>query len=212
MSVLPVTTSVLVVAALGPFFGVGADRSKSPQPFNDKVVLPGMVPPTMKSLGGSWHYGYMLREASLEGGKSNLIVGTALTLRDDGTYLLHYHARWNLAAVPLPDPGAAPTSGSLTGMDGRNVTEVGRFSLSGEMLLLEPTTIEYADLDDNRLVNQQTIKNQNRALVVRLEKARMAVGGRCARYQVDPVCLKTPVVWYSMKAQIGARWLGREPR
>jgi hypothetical protein len=48
----------------GPFHVEGPGRGKPPQPFDDKVSLPGKIPPTVKSLSGSWHFGYMLREVS----------------------------------------------------------------------------------------------------------------------------------------------------
>ena len=38
----------------------------------------------------------------------------------------------------------------------------------------------YAELENNSMVNQQTIKNENHALIVRLEKAHLTVAGRCA--------------------------------
>jgi hypothetical protein len=193
---LALATTLATMAFLGPFHMEGPGLGKPPKPFDDQVSLPGKIPPTVKSVSGSWHFGYMLREATLEGGKSDLMTGTALTLREDGTYQLHYHARWNIGMQ----------------MDGRNVTEEGRFSLSGEVLLLEPTGTNFAELDNNSVVNQQTIKNETHALIVRLDKAHLTVAGRCADYQVDPVCKETPIIWYRMSAQVGTRWLGREPR
>jgi hypothetical protein len=210
MNGLTLATSVALVAALGgPFFGMGPGRgSKPPQPFDEQVTLPGKIPPTVKSLAGAWHFVYRLDDATLEGGRTDLMVVHTLMLREDGTYRLLYSARWNL---PRPLPGM-PTSTGADGMKGRNVQETGHFSLSGEVLLLQPDVVEYADVEHNALVNREVIANESHTLIVRLDKARLAVAGRCASYQIDPVCVKTPIVWYPMKAQLGTRWLGREPR
>jgi hypothetical protein len=193
---LAVATVLVTTALFGPLHVEGPGRAKPPQPFDEKVSLPGKIPPTAKSLSGSWHFGYMLHEATLEAGKSELMSSTGLMLREDGTYQLHYHAVWNIGMA----------------MDGVNVTEEGRFSLSGEVLLLEPTGTVFAEIDDNKIVNQQTIRNQTHALIVRLEKTQLVIAGRCADYQVDPVCKEAPAVWYKMKAQVGRRWFGLEPR
>lgn len=199
------TTAALAV--LGPFFVSGSDRGRPPAPFDEKVVLPGKVPPTAKSLAGSWQYSYLLQDAKFEGGEGDLVVGTTLMLREEGTYQLHYHARWNLPR-PIPLPGPVSTAG----MKGRNVTEEGRFHLSGEVLLLEPSATQYADLENDALVNRELIRNENHTWVVRLDRTRLVLAGRCAAYQVDPVCTTTPLVWFQMKAQLGRRWLGLEPR
>ena len=106
MNGLGLAATLAILAALGPVFGGFGDRGKQPQPFDEKVTLPGKIPATAKSLSGAWQYGYHLDNADLEGGKSDLIVGSTLILREDGTYQLEYHARWNLPAIPLP--GASP--------------------------------------------------------------------------------------------------------
>jgi len=201
------TAAATAFAVLGPFFVSGPDRGRPPEPFDERVVLPGKIPSTARSIAGSWHYNYLLHDAKFEGGAGDLLVGTMLMLREDGTYQMHYHARWNLPGMnPLPVPAAAG------GMKGRNVTEVGRFHLSGEVLLLEPSTTQYADLENNALVNRELIRNENHTWIVRLDKTRLALAGRCRGYQVDPVCTTSPHVWFQMRAQLGRRWLGREPR
>jgi hypothetical protein len=211
MSGFTLATSFALIAALGgPMFGIGPGRGKPPQPFDDGVVLPGKIPATVKSVSGSWQFGYMLDDAALEGGPADLSVNTFLMLHEDGTYQLNYNARWNLPRAPLP--GTRPISDVVNGMKGRVVNESGHFSLSGEVLLLQPDVVEYGVLEGHTVVNLQKIANESHTLIVRLNKAKLAVAGRCASYQVDPVCTETPIIWYPMKAQIGLRWLGREPK
>lgn len=189
-----------VIAALGgPIFGSLGGRNKPPQPFDEDVVLPGQIPPSATSLRGGWAFSYMLDDAAMEGGPRDLIVGLTLFLRDDGSYQLHYHARWGFG---LGSPG----------VDGRNVTETGAFSLSGEVLLLQPDSVIYADIEKNVIVNEEEIEKASHTLIVRMDKAKLAMAGRCASWQIDPVCKDTPIVWYPMKAQVGMRWLGREPK
>src|SRR5262245_21695851 len=108
--------SLLALGAATVFGGVQRD-AKPPQRYDDKVVLRGAAPSNTKSVSGSWQYGYMLKDAMLESGKSDVIIGTVLTLNADGSYELHYHARWNLPAaqpqmkgpmsIPIPLPGIA---------------------------------------------------------------------------------------------------------
>jgi hypothetical protein len=211
-----IAASLAAIAAATVFGDVQRD-SKPPQPYNDKVVLPGKVPPTAKSVGGSWQYSYSLHDAPLESGRSDLVVGTVLTLNEDGSYRLHYHARWNFPRAPIPIPGQVPMPLPVPttpsgGLDGVNVSEDGRYVLSGQVLLLEPEATRLANLDNNRVVNERTLENEKHVLIVRLDKTQLAAAGRCASYQVDPVCKTTPLVWYTMKAQLGRRWLGIEPR
>jgi hypothetical protein len=202
MNGLLVTASAAVLAGVGPFFGMGADRGKPPQPFDEKVTLPGKIPETVKSTAGAWHYQYQLKDAPLEAKTSDLLVSITLTLREDGTYELFYVARWNLPSLFNPSAG----------MDGRNVTENGRYTRAGEILVLEPKGTAYMEVKGNTAGATQQIPNEKHTWIVRLEKAHLNVAGRCASYQVDPVCRDTPIVWFPLSAQLGSRWLGREPR
>jgi len=214
--------SLALVAGAASVFGDVQRDSKPPAPYNDKVVLPGSVPPTMQSVKGDWQFSYLLKDAPLESGKSDLIVSTVLMLDEAGSYQLHYTARWNLpkstniplpkipSPIPLPLPSSIPMSSG--GLDGLNVTETGRYVLSGQVLLLEPAETRQATVDNNKVVNQDSIANEKHVLIVRLDQTQLAVAGRCASYQVDPVCKKTQFIWYTMKAELGKRWLGVEPR
>src|SRR5690606_29868110 len=114
----PIGVAVAVVAGAVGFL-VGRSNHP-PQPFDDKVTLPGKAPGTAKDLSGAWFFNYRLSDAALESGKANLISLTILNLNEDGTYRLQYSARWNLSAGPLSGVTRKVT------MDGRNVVETGR--------------------------------------------------------------------------------------
>jgi hypothetical protein len=207
---LIIATSVVATALGGPFFGLARPGPEVlPKPFDENVTLPGKIPPSAKSISGSWMFTYQLQNAAVEGrNEGDLLVSTALMLREDGTYQLHYSARWNLPRPVLG--GVVPTVDERGGMNGRNVSETGRFTLSGEVLILKPDRVDYHEVEKNALVNQQQIENESHTLIIRLNKAHLSVAGRCASWQVDPICRDTPIIWYPMKASLGPRWLGRE--
>lgn len=201
MNGLVIAGTAVVLAALGPVFGMG-HSGDPPQRFDEKAALVGKAPGTVKSIAGAWNYQYRQEDAPLEAKTTDLAVTIRLTLGEDGTYQLFYSARWNLPGPLNPIPA----------MEGRNVVENGRFSLSGEILLLEPDGTSYTEVKGNRLGEAQHIANQKHALIVRLDKAHLNVAWRCASYQLDPVCKDSRVVWFSMSAPFGPRWLGREPK
>ena len=67
-------------------------------------------------------------------------------------------------------------------------------------------------MNNNKVVNERVIDSEKHVLIVRLDQTQLAVAGRCANYQVDPVCKTTPNIWYTMKAEVGKRWVGGAPR
>jgi hypothetical protein len=204
--------SLGVAALFGPIFG-STGRGPPPKPFTgENAVLPGKAPGGAPALRGKWAFGYLQKDVTIEAGHQDaLMFGLMLGFNDNGTYELNYHARWNLPApsiVPIP---IGRNAGE--GLDGVNVTETGRFSLSGEILLLEPEETRYVELENDRMVKPpQTIANENRAYVVSLDKARLHVAGRCAKYQVEPICKESRDVWVQLGSQAGRRWLGAGPR
>jgi hypothetical protein len=192
MNELVIAAPLMMLAGIGSLFGIGADRGEPPKPFDEKVTLQGKVPDRIKSVGGAWEFHYLLEDAKLEVGPRDLVVSLVLTLKQDGGYHLAYNARWYAHTGLMVSPSE---------MDGRNVTESGRFSLSGEILLLEPTETQYREIKENKEAPLQSRPNEKHALIVRLDRGRLVVAGRCAHYQVDPVCRQTPIVWFPMSAR-----------
>jgi hypothetical protein len=186
----------LVAVAVVPWFGTASgDTGPPPQPYTEKVTLPGGIPADVTDLAKSWMYGYSLKDAVLKEGRRELFVTITVNLKADGSYELLYGARW----------------GELGGVisKGLKVQESGKYSLSGEVLLLEPQTTVRTDIKYDSVVKQQTITNENHVWIVRAEKKRLHVAGRCARYQMDPVCQVEPNVWFSLSAEGGVQFIGR---
>ncbi|HEU5135729.1 MAG TPA: hypothetical protein VFU13_11340 [Steroidobacteraceae bacterium] len=159
----------------------------------EAVTLPGKAPSAPRDVHGAWQFFYTEDDAVLDGGRSHLSVTIVLMLRDDDTYDLLYNARWGGVAI---------------GVGSRDVVvrESGTYSLSGEVLLLEAATTNHSEMENNTAVRQQAIPNENHVLLAHVEKKRLHVVGRCAKYQVDPVCRLAPNVWYSLTSELGRRW------
>lgn len=188
--------AILLVAGLGPAFGTfGRENRPPPQPYTELVTLPGMPPVMDKELFGGWELVYRLDDAALEDGRAELLVNLFIHLHEDGSYELDYSARW----------------GGIAGYGARtlSVSERGSFSRSGEVLLLEPARTVRAEIRSQVLVSQQTIPDENHVLITRRDGKYLHVAGRCAKYQIDPVCRATPTIWYSMRSELGRRWLQR---
>ena len=201
-------TAALLAALPVPdrFFGIGSTHVKPPEPYDDHVIMPGEMPATARSLSGAWHYGYLLRGTKLENGADDLMVTVLLTLNEDSSYELIYSAHWDLPRglpVLVPLPGAPVLQPHL--VKGRSVKEGGHFSLSRDVLLLEPTGTEFSEVQSSSAAsNRQLIPDENHVWIVRLDDRgtrRLSVAGRCAKYQIDPVCSRTAIVWYSMQSR-----------
>jgi len=188
--------AMLLVAGLGPAFGTfGRENRPPPQPYTEMVVLPGKPPIMDEELIGGWELVYRLDDAQLEDGRAELLVNLFLHLHEDGSYELDYSARW----------------GGIAGYGARmlTVSEQGSFSRSGEVLLLDPSHTVRAEIQSTVLVSQQPIPDENHVLIVRREGKYLHVAGRCAKYQIDPICRVTPTIWYSMRSELGRRWFQR---
>jgi hypothetical protein len=188
--------AMLLVAAVGPAFGTfGRENRPQPQPYTELVVIPGKPPVMDQELFGAWELVYQLEDAALEGGRADLMVILFINLHEDGTYELEYSARW----------------GGIAGYGARtlSVSEQGAFSRSGEVLLLDPARTVRADIHSQVVVNQQTIADENHVWIIRRDGKYLHVAGRCAKYQIEPICKSAPAIWYTMRSELGTRWLRR---
>jgi hypothetical protein len=188
--------AMLLVIALGPAFGtLGRETRPPPQPYTELVVLPGKPPVMDQELIGAWELAYRLDDAQLENGRAQLSVNLFIDLHEDGSYELSYSARW----------------GGIAGYGAQalTVSEQGSFSRSGEVLLLESSRTIRSEFQVRVLVSQTPIPDENHVLIVRRDGKSLHVAGRCAKYQIDPICRVTPTIWYSMRSEIGRRWLQR---
>ena len=188
--------ATLLATAIGPIFGSIARDNDPPQPYTETVKLPGNSPQAQRDLHGAWMYDYREEDAALEDGRDLLLVTIYFHLHENGTYELLYSARWG-------GFGISPTSKGL------NVRETGTYSVSRGMLMLKPETTVRSEITGNTVVSNRPIANENHVLIAHVEKAKLHVAGRCAQYQIDPACRASPNIWFSMKSQLGRRWLQR---
>jgi hypothetical protein len=190
------------MAAAGVTSIVGArvpPTNHPPEPFDDAVTLPGEQPANIKSIKGGWQYEYWVPEVPMESGEqADLRIFTVLVLHENGTYQLSYNAVWN-----RPDPfmGDMVMKVDVNGIKALHVNELGKFSLSGEVLLLEPRKILYSEGAGLHMKQVKYLPNVNHSLIVRQDDQSLSVAGRCTSYQIDPVCKDTPIIWYSLKPQ-----------
>jgi hypothetical protein len=170
-----------------------------PEAFDEQVTLRGEPPESIRSIKGGWEYEYWIPEVPMESGEqADLRIFTVLKLHEDGAYQLSYNAVWN-----RPDPvlGDLVMKVDVNGIKALHVNELGKFSLSGEVLLLEPRKVQYSEVENMHTRQLKYLPNVNHTLIVRHEKESLAVAGRCVTYQIDPVCKDSPIIWYTMKDQ-----------
>lgn len=184
----------VIVMAVGPGFGTfGREKRPPPQPFTDLVVMPGMPPMLPKEVFGAWELQYQLDDAQLEDGRTELLVHLMIDLHEGGSYQLHYSARW----------------GGIVGLGTRGivVNEQGSWSLSTEVLLLEPSSTGRSEVHDQFVLNQKTIANENHVLIVSRDGKYLHAAGRCAKFQIDPICRTATNIWFTMRAELRTRLL-----
>lgn len=159
----------------------------APKAIKSDTTLPGHTPPDAKDLAGMWNFGSNEPGARMEHGIEPLLsYGMILKLEADGRYELAYWAAWGGRGANRP------------GFNGVDVRETGRFSLSGEILLLEPDTTSFAKKTAGS-VDRQSIANERRAYVVRRDKGYLHIAGRCAGYQLEPICREARDVGYALR-------------
>ena len=158
-----------------------------PKPFEGET-LPGVVPQHPLQLVTRWYGQNVDHNAELRDGvQPKLESAIHLWLRDENRYELVYKAQWGLS--PNPED---------SGYRGVDVRESGHYTLEGDILHLQPTVTEFTQLSGGNRVTQ-TISGENRSYVVHLDKRYLNVAGRCASWQVDPVCKESENVWFSLR-------------
>jgi len=171
-------------------------------------LLPGNVPLDAASLLGSYHLQHQARALQNQGVAPLYTSTINLQLRKDGRYRLDY-----LVSTPT----RLPSDPSYKGIQ---VAEQGGFSLSNAILLLEPQTTEITRVRNGGIADpKEVIGNERRVYVIRVRtvvrnqsvKNTVAINlvGRCASYQLEPVCSQSKNVWYSFLeviTQAGTGW------
>lgn len=162
----------------------------SAQPFEGRAeTLPGETPVAASDLRGTWFFREALRnvQTDIAGRQPYLYYALWIWLRDDGTYDSVYQAYWGTRMSNSPQA------------DGVDVRESGQFSISGGMISLEPaTTLGITLRGGNR--ERRTLGNEPRSYHARLDGAYLNLAGRCATYQVEPICDESREVWVSLRS------------
>lgn len=150
-------------------------------------TLPGNTIAAAKDVKGIWHMSAIEQRPQMEHGvEPFLSYALYLKLDADQRYELVYSATWG--ARDSGDPR----------MRAVDVRESGTFLLAGKVLLLEPQTTRLTQKRAGKL-DKQTMPNVNRPYLAALDGAYLNIAGRCAPYQVEPVCLLRRDVWYSLR-------------
>lgn len=149
---------------------------------------PGAVPVALSDLGGAWFNRQTIQDAQLEIGGTVpwLFHALWLWLWDDGTYDLVYQTYW----------GSRANHPQRRAID---VRESGRFSLAGGRLSLEPNVTRQLEVRGGKR-QRRTPNNDPRTYKARVDGGFLNLAGRCATYQVEPVCHRPHDVWFSLRS------------
>lgn len=189
-----VLLALLVSIPLGDFLEkLPRARQQVPQAYEESTRLPGGPPASAKDLHGAWQMDYSEDDVNIDDYNVELVVKMVVQFNPDGTYLLRYSGRW----------GKGKEARGLT------VDETGTFKLSSDVLILDPTEVTQTEVVRNKPAGSIGLANEKHLFVVHAESRRIHLAGRCAPYQVDPICKDWQIenAWFTFKD--GAKKLAR---
>jgi hypothetical protein len=159
-----------------------------PKPFKDDDTLPGNTP-NAKVLKDTWYYRHIQRDVTMETGKEpQLFASIHLNFLGEGLYELRYLAYWG-PTRSVSDPR----------FSGVKVEEKGRYTRSGDIIIFEPRVTQHTQQIKGQPRTHETIRNQKHTYVARVDGSYLNLAGRCASYQVEPICKETRNVWFSLR-------------
>lgn len=182
---------LLVTVPLGDILAKLPKKSEQdpPKAYTEQTRLPGKPPAAIQDLRGAWKLHYADEDVQVGEEVGDIIVNMTVQFEEHGTYRLQYSARW----------GNPP----LKGKDARGVTidETGDYKLSGDVLIMDPIEVIQTDVVRNSPTGTIGLANEKHLYVVHWETRRIHLAGRCAPYQVDPICKDWQVenAWFSFK-------------
>src|SRR5688572_20480612 len=158
-----------------------------PKPFKDDMELPG-VAPSLKTLNGMWFGRVLQNEVTMETGhEPRFYASMTLSFFSENKYELRYTAYWGQTRN-FTDPR----------FGGVKVHEEGRFSLAGDIVILEPQTTRHTQRRNGERT-QETINNQKHTYIARVDRSYLNIARRCATYQLEPICKEARNVWFSLR-------------
>lgn len=186
--------ALLVTIPLGDILSkLPREKQQVPQEYTESTRLPGSPPASAQDLVGAWQMDYSQDDAQVEDLNVDLLVRMVVQINPDGSYLMQYAAHW----------------GRDKSARGLRVDERGTFKLSSDVIIFDPIEVTRTDLERNRPVASFGLANEKHLFVVHAETRRLHLAGRCAPYQIDPICKNWNVenAWFTFKG--GAKKLGR---
>jgi hypothetical protein len=184
--------AVLVTIPLGDWLSrLPKAEQQVPKPFVESTRLPGKAPEAARDLVGSWKLAYSEDDAQIDDHSVELLVNLVVEFKEDGTYQLKYAARWGNPPIKHKDSR------------GVDVDESGTWKVSSDVLILDPLEVTRHDVVKNKAVDSIGIANEKHLFVVHWEPKRIHLAGRCAPYQVDPICKDWQVenAWFTFKGK-----------
>lgn len=188
--------AILVTLPIGDWLSkLPKEKQQVPKAFVESTRLPGKPPASAKDVLGAWQMDYSVDDVRVEDNDFNvdLVVNIILQLNEDGTYQLRYKGQW----------------GRKKDVRGVMVNEAGTYKLSRDVLILDPAETERTELVKNKPAGSNGMANEKHVFVIQAETKRIHIAGKCAAYQVDPLCKDWQVenVWFTL--QDGAKKLKR---
>lgn len=165
--------ALLVTIPLGDILSkLPKEKQQVPQEYTESTRLPGKPPASAKDLLGAWQMDYSQDDVQVEDFNVDLLVRMTVQINEDGTYLLRYSGRW----------GKGKSTRGLT------VDESGTYKLSSDVLILDPEEVTRTEIEGNKPAASYGLANEKHLYVVHAETKRIHLAGRCAPWQLDPVC------------------------
>ena len=160
-----------------------------PRAYAESTRLPGKAPANGAELLGSWQLQYSLDDAQIDDFNGEVVVHMVVQFEAEGRYRLQYSARWG------NPPGKSIDAGGVT------VDEMGSYKVSSDMLILDPEEVTRTDYEKTKPAGSVGLANEKHLLVVQRDAKRLHLAGRCAPYQVDPICKNWQVenAWFTFK-------------
>jgi hypothetical protein len=162
-------------------------QQQVPQAYDESTRLPGKPPASAKEITGAWQMDYSEDDVKVEDFNVELLVKMVVQLNADGTYVLRYAGNW----------------GKRKEARGLTVDEKGTYKLSSDVLILDPSEVTKTDLERNKPTGSFGLANEKHVFVVHSEAGkRIHLAGRCASWQLDPICKDWQIenAWFTFKS------------
>lgn len=161
--------------------------SPDPKPFAENGSLPGSALSHRPDKPGEWWFRHIDDGIRLESGHvPRLFFSQSFWFYPNGSYDLVYQAWWGARASNDPRFNAVDTR------------EHGKYTISDGKLRLEPESTQHIQVSGGKRTVEM-IANESRTYLISQSGRSLHIAGRCAKFQVEPICRESPKVWYTLK-------------